>query len=164
MSLRHALTAATAACALSLAGCAGFEIEPPADFLDLDEPEWSGYAERATSADGVVLAVREVADEREGTLAFWSEAIAARLRDDRGYALLEERDVEAESGQAGVQLRFGHDEGDEPYLYWVTIFPVEGGLTAPPRLYLIEAGGRKAAFEAVQADVERAIAGFEVAG
>ena len=64
----------------------------------------------------------DVDEDRGGSLAFWSEAIEQRMRQIGGYALLEKVDVRGAGGRAGKQLRFGRDEGDRPYRYWVTLF------------------------------------------
>jgi hypothetical protein len=140
---------------LALAGCGHhFTIDAPDDFVEL-EPEREqrrGYAMRATSADGVVIAVREIDDAREGSREFWVEAIRNRLRRAGGYALLEEEDVRAASGDSGHQMRFGRDESGRPYVYWITVF-VRGD-----RVTVVEAGGRREVFEAEADDVRRAIA------
>ena len=127
----------------------------PTNFLELDEPGES-YAQRATSAEGVVLAVREVETAPYGPLAFWVEAIKRRMRNVRGYALVEERDVRAASGEAGKQLRFGHDESGGPYHFWLTVFVTDD------YVFVVEAGGKKDLFEAAQPEIERAIAGYRV--
>lgn len=142
------------ALALSLAGCgAASHISPPANFLELQEGQ-NGYTQRATSAQGVVIATREVANERHGTLAFWLDAIKQRMRGVRGYALTSETDVHAASGQVGKQLRFGHDEAGGPYVYWLTVY------VTPNRVFIVEAGGKKDIFEHAQPQVEQAINGY----
>lgn len=128
-------------------------ITPPPHFLSLDSEE-EGYAERATSADGIVLATRELDNEHEGTLAFWVQAIKEHMQQTRGYALTAESDVRIASGQTGKQLRFGHDETGGPYVYWLSVF-VEGD-----RIFLVEAGGKQSLFTASQAQIEQAIQGY----
>lgn len=138
-----------------LGGCGHhFAIETPGDFVELDasEQQRRGYAMRATSADGVVIAVREIDDAREGSRDFWVEAIRNRLRRAGGYALLEEEDVRAASGQTGHQMRFGRDASGRPYSYWVTVF-VHGD-----RVTVVEAGGRRDVFDEQIDSVRRAIA------
>jgi hypothetical protein len=147
---------------LTVGGCAPFEVAPPEHFVQLEESEWSDYAARAVNAEGVVLAVRDQANEPEGSLTFWTDAIRNRLRTVRGYALIEERDVHAASGEAGHQLRLGRDEGSQTYDYWVTIFATPGGLFAPGHVFVLEAGGRREAFAQVQAAVDRSIEGFSI--
>jgi len=156
-ALRTALSSALGAALIALAACGGTasHLTAPTNFLELEEPGES-YSQRATSAEGVVMAVREVDNDPYGPLAFWVEAIKRRMRTVRGYALLEEKDVRAASGEAGKQLRFGHDESGGPYHFWLTIFVTEG------HVFVLEAGGKKDVFEAAQPQVERAIAAYRI--
>ncbi len=158
------LRAALASFLLLAAGCAGpgFALEPPADFLLLEPRRGSGWALRATSADGVVLGVRELPNERQGTLAFWRDAVRERLRVGKGYALVGEEPVRAASGEEGVRLCFGRDEGGRAYTYWVTLFTAPGGALSPPRLLLVEAGGEREAFSELEPALAQAVAGLEV--
>ena len=146
-----------AALALALAACGGTasHLAAPANFLELGEPGES-YSQRATSAEGVVLAVREVDNDPYGPLAFWVEAIKRRMRTVRGYALVEEKDVRAATGEAGKQLRFGHDEAGGPYHFWLTVFVTDD------HVFVLEAGGKKDVFEAAQPQIERAIAAYTI--
>lgn len=141
-------------------GCAArhFELETPDDFVELDEGAQArrGYALRATSADGIVIGVREIDDAREGSRAFWVHAIRNRLRRAGGYALLEESEVRAASGDAGHQMRFGRDEGSHPYAYWVTVF------VRDDRITVVEAGGRRETFDPQSDAVQRAILGIRL--
>lgn len=141
---------------VTLTGCSGFALRPPEHFVELEEPEWSGFALRAVNADGVVLGVREVDNDPHGTLTFWTDAIRNRLRTVRGYALVEERSVKAATGQTGHQLLLGRDEGSQTYDYWVTVFVTER------RVLVVEAGGRREEFDRVQHAVRRAIDGLEI--
>ena len=145
-----------------LAGCAPFQLEHPADFYALEDHRRAGYVTRATSADGVVLATREIANRQDATLAFWTVALRDRLRHDLGYALLDEEAIAAASGERGVQLRFGRDEQGEPYDYWVTLFVTEAGLFADSELFLIECGGKRDVFASRADALRAAIAGFEI--
>ena len=143
-------------------GCAAYQITTPEAMVELPQSSLRGtYVYRATTTDPVVVAVRiERMGPREatprGSLDFWSEAISRALRDLQGYALLETHDVRSADGRSGRQLRFGRDQDNHAYLYWVTIFVTE------KRLHLIEAGGERAAFEAQRAHVEAAIESYEV--
>jgi len=137
-------------------GCAGrhFDLHAPDDFVELDEraQERRGYALRATSADGIVIGVREVENDREGSRDFWVQAIRNRLRRAGGYALLEESEVRAASGETGHQMRFGRDESSHPYAYWVTVF------VRDDRITIVEAGGRRELFDAQADAIQRSIA------
>jgi hypothetical protein len=157
MRIIHA--ALTLALGASTLGCGQhFDVAAPDDFLELasEDSRRYGYDMRATTADGVVLGVREIENPRHGSRDFWVDAIRNRLRRDAGYALTSEADVTSASGQSGHQLRFGHDESSRPYVYWVTVF------VTPDRVFVVEAGGRREHFEAAQARVESAIATFRV--
>lgn len=145
-----------------LAGCAPFQVAPPEHFVELEESEWSDYAARAVNAEGVVLAVRDVPNVPEGSLTFWTDAIRNRLRTVRGYAVIEERDVTAASGEAGHQLRLGRDEGSQTYDYWVTIFATPRAFLEDGHVFVVEAGGRREAFARVQAALDRSIEGFSI--
>jgi len=144
---------------VTLVGCGpGFRVDAPHDFVSLDDSvtHGRGYALRATSADGVVMGVRTLDNDRHGSTDFWVEAIRNRLRRDQGYALVSESDVRAATGEAGHQLRFGHDDGGHPYTYWVTVFVTHD------RIYVVEAGGRRDRFEPATGAVETSIGTFAI--
>ena len=122
-----------AACALGTAACGKpFDVKTAQGFVALENQQ--NYDWRATTPEGVVVGVRVVEDEKRGDLAFWTQAVTLQLRDVTGYALLESVDTTSGDGTKGRLLKFGHDEDDKPYVYWVAIFPAQG------RLFL----GRKA--------------------
>jgi hypothetical protein len=123
-----------------------FDVKTAPGFVPLENQ--SGYDYRATTPEGVVLAVRVVDDEDRGDLAFWTQAVTLQLRDVSGYALLDVTDVASRDGTRGKLLKFGHDEANKPFTYWISIFPAQG------RLFLVEAGGAKDAFERAQPSVE----------
>jgi hypothetical protein len=127
----------------------------PRGFVDLDE---SGtYDQRATTADGLVLAGREIPNDPEGDLSFWSHAIENQMRLRGGYALLEKRKVKTEKGDEGEELRFGHDEGNRPHLYTIAIFVTEGNFLFDGTIYVVEAGGPKELVEKNAAAIAWAI-------
>jgi len=141
--------------ALPLAGCGHhFETATPQGFVELEDQE--AYDYRATTADGLVVAVREIEHEPKGEMAFWTRAVENRMRQRGGYALLGTRDVKTKSGLDGKQLRFGHDESGKPHLYYVTIFVTES------YLFLIEAGGTKELMEKGGAGLDQFIESFRV--
>lgn len=145
--------------ALALGGCgAAYALELPERFVTLDDDaqEDAGYAMRATTADGVVVAVREIENDPEGDLVFWQEAVTLEMRDRRGYALLGDAELRAKSGEKGRLLRFGHDEEGETYRYWMALF------VTSERIFLVEAGGKEEVFAPVEADIEAAIRGFRI--
>ena len=149
------LVTVMAALVLPALGCSvPFHATAPAGFVVLQDQERHGYDFRATDPDGLVLAVRSIDNDPRGDQQFWSQAIANRLRDMGGYHLLERRDVKAKSGHAGVQFRFGHDEGRTPHLYTLTLF------VTPERLFVLEAGGEKKLFESNAGKVDAFVNDF----
>ena len=158
--MRRAMTAAGLLAALgAVAGCQPFRVTTPAAFMELEDQQRYSYHYRATTADGVVAAVQAMPNKQRGSLSFWAEAVRNKLRDARGYALLEEQDVRAVGGMPGKQLRFGRDEAGHTYRYWVTVFVRDQGRS--PRVWLIEAGGQQEVFEQRREALESLIATFE---
>ena len=148
--IRHLLTTACLALGLVVAACgSSFEAATPPGFVELEDDR--SYDYRATTADGLVIAVREVEHEPQGELSFWMRAIENQLRRRGGYALLETRDVKTNSGAKGKQLRFGHDEHGKPHLYTVTIFVTDDSI------FLMEAGGSKKLMEKHASQVDWAV-------
>ena len=126
--------------ALALDDCDNhFEAATPPGFVELEDQE--AYDYRATTADGLVLAVREVDHDPKGTIDFWTRAIENHMRMRGGYALLGTHDIKTKTGLDGKQLRFGHDESGNPHLYYVTVFVTD------KRIFLVEAGGTKSLME-----------------
>jgi hypothetical protein len=137
----------------ALAACGpSFHHPTPKEFVELEDQRRYDY--RAVSADGMVLAVRELEHEPEGDLAFWSKAIENQMRKRAGYALLSVKDVKTDSGLAGKQMRFGHDRSQKPHLYYLTVFVTD------KHIYLLEAGGSKEQMTQRDQALATAIAGF----
>lgn len=135
------------ALASSLTACGRpFDVKTAPGFVPLENQTTYDY--RATTPEGVVVAVRVVEDEKRGDLGFWTQALTLQLRDVSGYALLDVKDVASRDGTKGKLLKFGHDEDNKPFTYWVTIF------LAQDRVFLVEAGGAKEIFERAQPSVE----------
>jgi hypothetical protein len=134
-----------------------FQTATPPGFVELDrEDDDPTYDYRATTADGLVVAVREIDHEPKGELSFWVRAIENEMRNRGGYALLDSKGVQTVQGLSGQQLRFGHDEGKEPHLYLLTVFVTDD------YIYLLEAGGTKQLVEANQRQIDSAIQSFRV--
>jgi len=145
------LATAALLAALAAVGCGKpFDVKTAPGFVPLENQTTATtqYEYRATSPEGVVMAIRVVDDEKRGDLAFWTQALTLQLRDVSGYALLDTKDVASRDGTKGKLLKFGHDEADRPYSYWVTIYLAQG------RLFLVEAGGAKEPFERAKTNVE----------
>jgi len=135
--------------------CTPFRVVTPAGLVELPD-QAPAYDYRATSPDGLVLAVRAIDHEPRGDLAFWEKTIERRLRLQGGYALLETRSVKAKSGLSGRQLRFGHDEGASPHLYLLTLFVDDD------HIFLVEAGGPKELVEQEASKIDAFVERFEV--
>jgi hypothetical protein len=142
-------------CSLLAAACgSSFQATAPPGFVELEEQK--PYDWRATTADGLVIAVRELDHDPPGEKGFWTRAIENQLRQRGGYALLGTRDVKNADGLEGTQLRFGYDEQSAPHLYYVTLFVTD------KRLFLVEAGGTKELVERHADQIDWAIQNFRV--
>ena len=138
-----------------VSGCGpSFQAATPPGFVVLDE-EYPAYDYRATTADGLVLAVREVEHEPQGDVSFWVRAIENEMRMRGGYAHLETKTVKNRQGLEGRQLWFGHDEGSKPHLYIVTLF------VTPKWIYLLEAGGTKEQVDKQRTQLTWAVDNFQ---
>lgn len=135
---------------LSLLACGRpFDVKTAPGFVELQNQEPT-YSFRATTPEGVVMAVQvQDSDPSRGAdLDFWVRAVTLQMRDVQGYALLEAKDVVSRDGTKGKQLRFGHDEANKPFSYWLTVF------VAQDRVFLVEAGGSKVQFDRYTASLE----------
>ena len=138
---------------LGISGChASFEVAQPPGFVELEDQ--TTYDWRATTADGLVLAIREIDHDPPGAIAFWTKAVENVMRQRGGYALIGTQDVKTVTGLSGKTLRFGHDEGTKPHLYYVTL------IVTKSKIYLVEAGGTKDLVERNTAQLEWAIQNF----
>ncbi len=138
---------------VAMTGCArGFDINTPDSFAELEGSD--DYKYRATSAEGVVIAVRTADNDPKGNLEFWKTAMGYELS-RRGYAKQSEVAVKSLSGTPGVQLRFTTSHRERPHVFWATLF-VTGS-----KIVIVEAGGDKAHFEQVRAEVQAAIEGVD---
>jgi hypothetical protein len=135
-------------CALPFA-CASFRMNTPPGFATLDANDDHAY--RATSANGVVIAVRSERNRPEGNLEFWADAIDDRLC-ATGYTLDgEPRPVQSADGVPGIQRRYARNANGRTLRYWTTVF-VKGS-----RVYVVEAGGDREVFDRAAPAVEQAI-------
>lgn len=133
--------------ATSATGCGRpFKVDTAPGFIELAGQ--GEYAYRATTPEGVVVAVRVVEDEERADVDFWAKAVTLQMRDVSGYALLSSKDVESRDGTKGKELRFGHDEDKKPYEYVVQIY------AAQSRLFVVEAGGAKDQMDRAKASVD----------
>ena len=139
------------ACGVFLGCGPSVAMTPPTDFVVVEDEGGVPYEVRATSAHGVVLAARTVSNQPQGNLRFWEDAVKNRLRTTGGYALLEESEIRAASGQSGRFLKFGRDERSQTYVYWLALF-----VTADD-VVVVEAGGRQDRFDAAEESVVSAL-------
>jgi hypothetical protein len=139
--------------ALGGTSCRSFVPATPPGFVDLGDRYPHGEY-RATTADGVVLGVRAYDNDPKGELAFWARSLERRMREVGGYALLDKRPVSARGGLVGTQMRFGHDEGKEPYLYEIVLFVTDA------KIFVLEAGGTKTEMAKQEAQLDWAVKSF----
>lgn len=154
MSIRRVTFAITLLLgSLAFAACRPFVPATPPGFVELED-RYGSNEYRATTADGVVLGIRAFDNDPKGERAFWVRALENRMRDVGGYALLEKREVKNRGGLSGTELRFGHDEGDEPYLYRMTVFITDD------RVFVLEAGGPRAQMERLAEQIDWSVKNF----
>jgi hypothetical protein len=144
-------------CAALLMGCGpSFKATTPPSFVEI-ENKYDSFDYRATTADGLVIGIREIEHDPKGEESFWLQAIKNRMRDSGGYALTETVEVKSADGVKGTQLRFGHDEdGGKPFLYYLTLF------VTPKKLLLVEVGGSKEQLTEHAQEVERVVSSLRV--
>lgn len=138
----------------TLVGCGrGFEINTPAGFAELEGQKDYGY--RATTAEGVVLAVRRKANKPFGDLGFWSAAVDAQLRRN-GYTAIEGRDVKSADGTEGKSIHYKHDIDGRTHALWLSVFVNDD------HVFTVEAGGDAEFFEKSASAVEGALSSLEL--
>jgi hypothetical protein len=146
----------------AVAGCRPhFEMFAAKDFVELGEGYPYDY--RATTPDGLVMGVREIKnDEERGDVEFWVRAIENEMRLNKGYALLDKKEVKTKKGLTGTQIRFGLDREDTAHVYLITVFVTERGtLTGKKsRVYVVEAGGTEDLVKRHQKQIDWSISEF----
>jgi len=143
-------------CLLASACARPFVAKTPTGFVELERQNTAGYDYRATHPDGLVTSVRVVANEPRGSLSFWSRAIENQMRETHGYSLLGRRTATSVDGTLGEQLQFGHDEGQKPHLYLLTLFADQDDI------FILEQGGDKNLVEQHRSELNAAISGFSI--
>lgn len=136
-----------------LAACGGeVTMVLPDGFVRLPENDdlRLGYAYRATTADGVVLGVRDIDTDASGGLSFWEQAVTTAL-ERAGYAKLDRGDVRAASGQPAVLLRFGRDVERHAYDYWLML------CVEDERVVIVEVGGDRERFTPIAEAIAAAL-------
>lgn len=146
--------------ALTVSACSTFDIETPDNMVAVEKSKREYVA---MTHDGVVLRAL-VHEQGEGdssevgraSLDFWVESVGERMRTRGGYALLDQSKITSANGVEGAQLQFGRDQDGDSYLYVITLFVTD------KNVHVLDAGGEKERFEAVQSSVDAAIRTYEV--
>jgi hypothetical protein len=135
--------------------CHSAHVEAPDGFAELEEH--GDYDFRATSAAGVVIAVRAEKNDPRGNLAFWTSAIDHKLKKSGYVPTLEKpRAVETRTGLAGKQLKYKMNNGGRPHEYWISVFVTDG------EVFVVEAAGDEAFFDpSVEKQIDAATATLE---
>ena len=133
-----------------------FVTNTPSGFAELEQQRHAGFDYRATHPDGLVTSVRVIANEPQAFLSFWSRAIENQMRDSRGYSLLGKKAVTSHDGTPGEQLQFGHDEGQKPHLYTLTLFADQNDI------FILEQGGEKELYERHRSELDAVVASFSI--
>lgn len=145
------LAALFAAAALNVAcgGPSASVATPPGFGVLKDQKE---YVYRATSAEGVVLAVRAEKNEPQGNLDFWADALDRTLRRAGYVAEGNPGSVRSGNGLSGRVHKYTRDQGGRAQRFWIAVFVTEG------RVWVVEAGGDAQRFKGkIQDGVQRAI-------
>ncbi len=152
-----------------VAGCgAGAQLTTPNGFGVLDDQK--EYVYRATSPDGVVLAIRGEPNELRANLEFWADALDRKLRNqsisgscgpghvNQPQCYVADGEPTAARSSAGIpgkQLRYTITVNGRPHRYWLTVFVTEG------KVWMVEAGGDKDRFTGkTEEAVKKAIESF----
>jgi hypothetical protein len=94
------------------------------DFLQLESVP---HSYRAVTADEAKVWVREFFPEQtRGNLDFWREALSEDFEHNRGYVLLDEREVKDGRGREGHEMLFETQAGGRTQRYLVALFVFEG--------------------------------------
>jgi len=150
MNLALLLTIFLGACGSS------FSIHAPDDYYELTTGGDHAYDFQATSAAGIRFGVRQFENEGHGSQSFWEQAIKNQLQFHAGYAITEESEIRARTGQRGRLFHCGKDESSQTYDYWIAVF------VADESVYVVEAGGLRAQFEPDQADLRTAFESLSI--
>lgn len=153
-SCRLAVLLAAVTLVLGSVSCTrGFTINTPGGFAELEDQD--DFAYRATSAEGVVIAVRREDNRPYGDLGFWSGAVDSHLR-RQGYVARHVADVKSADGVAGRQVRYGRSQGGRDHAFWATVFVTDD------LVIIVEAGGDQSYFEQREQELGAAIASLRI--
>ncbi len=121
----------------------------PAGFAEMDDTH-DDYGYQATSAEGVVIAVRKEDNDPQGNLDFWAKALDYELQ-SRGYETKHQTSVQTEDGVTGRQLRYSITRQGRPHVLLVSVFVNDDDV------YVVEAGGDEEYFAQVKTAVANAV-------
>jgi len=124
----------------------GCSFDAPLGYVPLDHAPWP-YDFQAVSPEDSRFTIRSIANEGEGTLAFWVKAVQNQLERNRGYLLRTTADITTASGLRGKELVFDTSSKRVKYLYVVWIVPHQTLFSTYEKLYVAEAGGEASELE-----------------
>ncbi|MBI4584795.1 MAG: hypothetical protein HY717_12340 [Planctomycetes bacterium] len=111
------------AAASLLGGCLSMQV--PEKFLTLED----GWFEiKAITPDEAQLWARSFSGPSDGAFPFWGEALKSDFIQNRGYALIEERQVKSQSGQEGLELLFEVTAQGQAHRYLAVLYVYDGWL------------------------------------
>lgn len=152
--------------AVATSGCDNaFTPKTPQGFVAFDtgydDPWWqqktdSDYDYRATTADGVFLAVRRFKNDPQGDIGYWSEAIAQRLAAYGSYSVTSTRDVTNHQGVAGRELTLKHTAPGTEHSYRIAVYDRNGWL------YVLESGGDTQKMSHWSVALDEAVTGISI--
>jgi len=131
------------------------KMDMPDNFVSVDDHNRGSYDVRGVSADGMVLAARHEDNAKNGTLAFWAQAVKRELA-ARSYTLSKSQDVESIGGLAGKLMTFSVNRGGRPFTYMTAVF-VKKGLLDDGEVIVAEAGGEESVFKPRQDEIRKAL-------
>ena len=152
--MRYAILSTVLAGLAVLGGC-GMKMDMPDNFVSVDDHNRGSYDVRGVSADGMVLAARHEDNAKNGTLAFWAQAVKRELA-ARSYTLSKSQDVESIGGLAGKLMTFSVNRGGRPFTYMTAVF-VKKGLLDDGEVIVAEAGGEESVFKPRQDEIRKAL-------
>ena len=139
--------------ALLLAGCVTSKIETPPGYHELDSPYGVDY--KALSADACAITVSTVDNPKDADLYFVAETSRNHVVRSLGYTLKGEQPVKTDSGLAGKEMLFTHEEAGVQRTYLLTVF-VTGGVGG--KIVRVQAGGESSKLDEDLPKVRKAIA------
>jgi hypothetical protein len=141
------------AAAITFTACAhGGRLDTPSGFANLGEDAQHSY--RATSSRGVFVTARTEANDIAGNTMFWADTVDVQLK-ARGYVADGAKAVHSRGGLDGTELHYLVTIDGRPHRYWVAVFATK------KRVFVVEAAGDQAIFDASSPSVEQAIASLD---